>query len=329
MPGSDFAEALAVVLGEVGAFPFLPELPARGAGAEMTGRSLALVRDIGVDLQPAGWRLTDASGRDHRRAVAMLAGDLDVLEEQAGMYRGPLKLQVAGPWTLAATVERPRGDRVLADHGARRDLAQALAEGVRGHIAEAVRRVPHAEPVLQVDEPALSAVLGGEVPTASGFSRHRAVSAADAAQALDWVLTTAAEAGAGTVVHCCAGRVPLDVLRSTAAGALSLDINLVGTDQYDALAAWVDSGRGLWPGVVPAVDPVGLPPSDADLTRSVVSFFARLGYADWERLPATTVSPTCGLAAASPPWARGALTLTARVAGNLAETADGDGRMEA
>ena len=44
-------------------------------------------------------------------------------------YTGPFKIQVAGPWTLAATVEKPRGDKVLTDHGARRELAQALAEG--------------------------------------------------------------------------------------------------------------------------------------------------------------------------------------------------------
>ena len=55
-----------------------------------------------------------------------------MLEELTQGFDGTLKVQVAGPWTLAATVERQRGDKVLADVGARRDLAQALAEGVRG-----------------------------------------------------------------------------------------------------------------------------------------------------------------------------------------------------
>ena len=49
---------------------------------------------------------------------------------------------MAGPWTLAATVERPRGDKCSADFGARRELAQALAEGLRGHVADVRRRVP-------------------------------------------------------------------------------------------------------------------------------------------------------------------------------------------
>ena len=83
-----------------------------------------------------------------------------MLEESLQGFTGHLKVQVAGPWTLAATVERPRGDKVLADHGDRRELAQALAEGVRDHLADVRRRVPGAGPLLlQVDEPALAAVL--------------------------------------------------------------------------------------------------------------------------------------------------------------------------
>jgi hypothetical protein len=155
MPGEDVREAVRTVLGELPDLPYLPELPGRGAAAGMTGRTLAVVADLGFDLQPAGWRLTDASGVDHRRARSLLAQDLDALEEHAQSYVGPLKVQVAGPWTLAATVERPRGDRLLADVGARRELAQALAEGVRDHVADVRRRLPGVTVHVQVDEPAL------------------------------------------------------------------------------------------------------------------------------------------------------------------------------
>ena len=117
---------------------------------------------------------------DHRRAASLLAHDLDLLEEQTQGYAGRLKIQAAGPWTLAATMERPRGDRVIGDHGARRDLAQALADGVRTHAADVSRRVPAAELVVQVDEPALPAVLAGSIPTASGLGRHRSVTVAEA-----------------------------------------------------------------------------------------------------------------------------------------------------
>ena len=145
LPGDDehaYAEAVRIVLGELPDLPHLPELPGRGAIATMTGRALAVMSDLGADLQPAGWRLTDAPGVDHRRARSLLAQDLDTLEEQAQeSERVRFKIQVAGPWTLAATVEKPRGDKVLSDFGARRELAQALAEGLRTHVA---RRTPPA-----------------------------------------------------------------------------------------------------------------------------------------------------------------------------------------
>ena len=138
-----YAEATRIVLGEVD-LPHVPELPGRGAVANLTGRTLGLVADLGADLQPAGWRLTDAAGIDQRRARSLLAQDLDTVEEQAQGVTGPLKVQVAGPWTLAATVEKPRGDRVLADHGARHELAQALAAALAEHLADLGRRFPGA-----------------------------------------------------------------------------------------------------------------------------------------------------------------------------------------
>ena len=108
MPGEDIHEAVRTVLGELPDLPHLPELPGRGVIAGMTGRALALVADLGFDLQPAGWRLTDAPGVDHRKARSLLAQDLDALEERvqgAGLFEdgGELKVQVAGPWSRPAT----------------------------------------------------------------------------------------------------------------------------------------------------------------------------------------------------------------------------------
>lgn len=316
MPGEDLAESVQIVLGEVGAFPHVPELPARGATAAMTGRTLALVTELGVDLQPAGWRLTDASGLDHRRAASLLAQDLDAVEELSSGQQGPFKVQVAGPWTLAATVERPRGDKVLADHGARRDLAQALAQGVQDHVGDIRRRTGSDKIFVQIDEPALPAVLSGAVPTASGFGRHRTVTPADAAAALGWVVAAAISVDAVPVVHCCAEGLPWAVLRETDVRALSLDLSTIGRAEYDDVAEWVESGRQVWPGVVPVGEPDRWP-TDADLTRQLLTWWAHLGYSDVETLPPTTVTPACGLAGASPRWARRALQLATTVAQNL------------
>ena len=175
LPFDDRDEAARIVVGELPDFPHLAELPGRGAGADMIGRAAALLVELHVDLQPSGWRVVDRAGADERRSRAMLRADVDALELAAYGYEGPLKVQVAGPLTLAAGLERSRGDRMLADHGARRELAASLAEGVREHVAEIARRVPGAQVVLQIDEPSLPTVLAGGVPTISGWGRLRSV----------------------------------------------------------------------------------------------------------------------------------------------------------
>jgi methionine synthase II (cobalamin-independent) len=286
----------------------------------MTGRALAIVADLSADLQPAGWRLGGpgaASGIDHRRARSLLAQDLDFLEEALQDYEGHLKVQVAGPWTLAATVERPRGDKVLADHGARRDLAQALAEGVRTHLADVRRRVPGAGPlVLQVDEPALAAVLTAGVPTASGFGRHRSVDRPELSEHLGWVFAAAVESGAEPWAHACAPGTPLDLVRGAGARGLSVDFAVLSAADHDALGEALDAGDGVALGLVPSVDPAA-PPSDGVLTDRVLTWLDQLGLDPAVVSQRLLVTPACGLAGASPDWARRALALGREVAKNL------------
>ncbi|HSE09025.1 MAG TPA: methionine synthase [Nocardioidaceae bacterium] len=322
-PGEDaaaFDEALRVVLGELSDLPHLPELPGRGAHAAMTGRALSLVAELGADVQPAGWRLTGgAPGLDQRRGRSLLAQDLDALEEQTQGYDGRLKLQVAGPWTLAATVERPKGDRLLADRGARRELAQALAEGIGTHVADVRRRVPGASLVVQVDEPALPAVLAGSVPTASGFHRHRSVDAPEASPALEWVMAAIADSGATPVVHCCASNVPFGLLVGAGARGVSVDLSALGPESYDPMAELVESGRMLMLGVVPSTDPATWP-DDAGVTERVLRLLDMLGLdpAGTQGSGDLVITPSCGLAGASTAWARRAYELSARVARNVA-----------
>ena len=132
LPGTDIDDAVRLVLGELPDLPHLPELPARGAGAEMIGRSASVLADLQVDLQPSGWRLLAGGarpGHDEQRARDFLSRDLDALQAAAFHYVGPLKVQLVGPWTLAASLELPRGGAALGDVGASRDLAEALSEG--------------------------------------------------------------------------------------------------------------------------------------------------------------------------------------------------------
>jgi methionine synthase II (cobalamin-independent) len=285
----------------------------------MTGRALAMV-DLAADLQPAGWRLTGPGARggvDQRRARSLLGQDLDQLEEQLDGYVGHLKVQVAGPWTLAATVERPRGDKILADHGARRELAQGLAEAVRTHLADVRRRVTGAGPiVLQVDEPALAGVMNAQVPTASGFGRHRTVHPPELSQHLEWVFEAAVEAGVEPWVHACAPGTPWALLRGAGARGLSVDFSLLTTQDHDVLGEALEAGDGVALGVVPSLDPEQAP-SDRDLTDRVLQWLDQLGIDPEAASERLLVTPSCGLAGASPAWVRRAHELCRQVATNL------------
>jgi methionine synthase II (cobalamin-independent) len=309
----DFTEAVRVVLGEVPELPHLPELPARGPGATMVGRALAMIGDLSFDLQPAGWRLTDRPGIDHRRARSLLAQDLDALEEQSQALEGTFKVQVAGPWTLAAAVERPRGDKVLADHGARRELAQALAEGVAEHLEDVRRRVAAGRIVVQVDEPSLPAVLAGAIPTASGFGRHRVVHPPEASAALEWVLDVA---GVEPWVHSCAREVPWQLLRGAGARGLSCDLAMLDAGDMDVLAEALEAGDTVALGVVPSLEPA-TPPTATALTEQVLRWLDVTGLDPETVSERLVLTPACGLAGASPAWARQALTLCHEAATNL------------
>lgn len=307
LPLEDRDEAARIAVGELPDFPHLAELPARGVGADLVGRGASLLVDLHVDLQPAGWRLVDRAGADERRARSFLGADVDALEIAAYGYSGPLKVQVAGPLTLAASVELNRGGAAVSDGGARRDLAASLAEGVSLFVADVARRVPGASVVLQLDEPSLPAVLAGSIPTVSGFGRVRALDVAEASGLLGTVVA-AAGAGVPVVVHCCAPVVPVGVIASAGAVAVSLDVSLLDSSVLSELAEAVDAGLALWPGVVPSLRP-STPPSDRELAQRIVGLWRRLDQNPAAMAARTVVTPSCGLAGADPDWARRAYTL--------------------
>jgi methionine synthase II (cobalamin-independent) len=320
LPGTenaDYAEAVRLVLGDLPDLPYVPELPGRGVTAAMTGRSLAVVAGLAADLQPAGWRLTDASGVDHRRARSLLAQDLDTVEELGEGYAGAFKAQVAGPWTLAATVEKPRGDKVLSDHGARRELAQALAEGITVHLADLRRRLTGVDRwIVQVDEPALAAVVNAQVPTASGFGRHRRVDPPEASAHLEWVVAAITDAGAEAWVHSCAPQTPWALVAGTGVAGLSGDLDQLDAGDLDPFAEAIEAGATAALGVVPSTDP-DAEPSDARVTERVQRLLDMLGLDPEVVREQLVITPTCGLAGASPSWAGRATRLSATVARNL------------
>lgn len=328
-PGSDTAdvrEAIRVVrdtltdsslTGQPG-LPYLPELPGRGPGADMVGRTAGLLVELPVDLQPSGWRLVDRPGRDVERARAYLRADLDELAEAYDGYAGALKLQVAGPWTLAAELRLNRGERVIVDPGAVADLAASLAEGVVAHLADVRRLVPGAELVVQLDEPSLPSALAGEFATSSGFGRLRAIDPEDARRVLAETIEAVRRAGAARVaVHCCAPRPPVALLREAGVDAVAVDAALLGPRGWESVAVAVESGVALWAGALPTSRPDATP---AEVAAPVLRAWRELGLAA-SLLDEVVVTPACGLAGLSPAAAVAVHRTLPRAAAELAEGA--------
>lgn len=326
MPGSDVAQTCRVVFGELPDLPFLPELPGRGPGADMTGRAAALLVDMPVQTTTRGWKLADRPGRDVTRAAGYWSQDLDTLEEVAEGYAGAVKVQVCGPVTLAATLELTRSlDPALSDPGAFADLTASLAEGIAAHIADVHRRIPAAAVILQVDEPSLPAALAGRVPTASGLNVVRALEPVTASQRLGAVLA-AAGSGARAVVHCCARDMPFRVIAESGAAGIGFDLSLLRDADIDLIAELAEAGMGLLAGALPTVMVPGLisgPPLPARQTAGAVTrLWRKTGLPAGLLARQVVITPACGLAAVSPAAARAALehcTEAARIAPEMIE----------
>jgi len=333
-PDTDVRAAVTAVrdlLSEDG-LPYLPELPARGPGADMVGRAAGLLADLAVDLQPMGWRFVDRPGHDSHRTAGLLRQDLDELAEAFDGYQGDLKVQIAGPWTLVSSIWLHRGERSVVDPGATRDVIASLAEGLRVHLAEVAKLVPKATLVVQIDEPGLPAVLAGRLPTASGFGRIRAIDPTVAAEGLRDVVAAAGDRH--TVVHCCAPDVPFVLLRDTGLKAVSVDIALLTPKSWESLAATVESGVDLWAGVIPTGDGSGdvwaraqtreaaraARQSVTDVISPLLEAWRRVGLpiSDLSRV---TLTPACGLAGLTPSGARSVQQLAVDAALALTETA--------
>lgn len=318
LPGRDAGAAVRLAFEHAGPgwLPWLPELPARGPWAGLVGRGTALLEGLAAEWTAGEWRLSATAGVDARRARATLRDDLEILEENAQGWAGPVKVAVAGPWTLASALLRPLGGRILGDRGARRDVAQSLAAGTAGLLADVRRRLPEAEVRLQVDEPSLPAVLAGRVPTEGGYFRHRAVEEQEVAEALA-ALTAG---GASGLVHCCAADVPVDLLtapapRGAGFGGVSLDATLLTRAGWEAVAAAVDAGTELFLGVVDPLAPDDGPdPIAARTLRWLrpLELGPRLADRLW-------LTHTCGLAGADPGRLRRGFDALRRAAAHVDE----------
>jgi methionine synthase II (cobalamin-independent) len=321
-PGSSPREAAEIVIGELHNLPHLVELPARGVGADIIGRASALLVDICIDIVPRGYRIANGRSAVVRRAVSLLDEDIDALEEaweKAGLRGGTrtVKVQAPGPITLAAQLELPGGHRALTDPGAVRDLAASLAEGVAAHRAQLERRL-ETPVVVQFDEPLLPAALEGRL---TGVTSLSPVHPVDESVAIGLLDDCVAVVGAEVALHSCAAGLPWKALQRSGIHAVSVDISTLTAADLDGVGDFVDSGRTVMLGVVPTTAPTVLPSAE-EIAKAVVGVTDRLGFARSGLRERIGISPACGLAGATPQWARAAIELAQKAADAFAEDPD-------
>jgi methionine synthase II (cobalamin-independent) len=321
-PGTSPRTAAEIIVGELHTLPHLPELPARGVGADMIGRAGALLVDIGIDTVPRGYRITTGRSAVTRRAASLLDEDIDALEEaweKAGLRGGTrtVKVQAPGPITLAAQLELPGGHRALTDAGAVRDLAVSLAEGVAAHRNELARRLD-TPVVVQFDEPLLPAALKGRL---TGVTSLTPVHPVDEQLATSLFDDCVAAVGAEVVLHSCAAELPWKLLQRSSIHAVSLDVTTLAADDLDGIGEFVESGRTVLLGVVAAAAPEHKP-STEEVAKSAVSVTDRLGFPRAVLRERVGITPACGLAGATPEWARRAIELTQQTADAIADDPD-------
>jgi methionine synthase II (cobalamin-independent) len=319
-PGTAARQAAEVIVGELGgALAHIVELPARGVGADIIGRAGGLLIDVAIDTVPRGYRIAGRPGAVTRRAASLLDEDIDALEEawETAGLRGsgrPVKVQAPGPITLAAELELANGHRAITDLGAVHDIAASLAEGVATHRAAVSRRLD--TPVLvQFDEPSLPAAVAGQLTGVTALSPVAPIDESLATTLLD---TCVAAAGAEVLVHSCAAALPWNVLQRSNIAAVSVDAGTLAATDLDAIAEFVESGRAVMLGVVSSSTPARRPSAE-EVAAGVVAVVDRLGFGRSALRDRIGVTPACGLAGATPQWARTAIELARRAAEAFAD----------
>jgi methionine synthase II (cobalamin-independent) len=99
--------------------------------------------------------------------------------------------------------------------------------------------------------------------------------------------------------------LPVDLCVRAGAGALSIDFGLVDTLDEEGLGRALESGLRLFAGIVSSHDVELSAPTDS--VEPVRTWWRRLGFAPETLAGSVVVTPSCGLAAASPRYAGRAL----------------------
>ncbi len=163
-------------------------------------------------------------------------------------------------------------------------------------------------------------MIAGAVPSASGLNRLPVPEPADTEAGLRSIISPAR---AFTVVHCCALSVPFGMIRGAGADGVGCDLSKLGRAGEDGLAEAVEAGLGILAGVIPATGTAATPEPPASAVAQVVTgLWQRMGWPVAPNGPGGPVkgegeaggvaaqvvlTPACGMAGATPGYARAAM----------------------
>ncbi|MFY9330630.1 MAG: hypothetical protein WAO41_03005 [Candidatus Nanopelagicales bacterium] len=336
MPGVEVDEQTRIISGELPDLPHIAELPGRGPGADMIGRTAGLLCQISsafaIETTPSGWRLCDQPGRVMRRAQSWLGEDCDSAQHHF-FGANHIKLQVCGAWTMAASIDMRNGERALRDHAFCADLGQVLVDAVLTHMADIKRRLPDAKVWVQIDEPLLPAVIAARIRTASGLATYRAIDAPRVQAQLEALVSAIHDHDASVVVHCCAPNAPVALARASGADAVAVDLGEAHPAMHDDLAQTLDSGGTLFLGAIDTKAPVSIPAVTGDQPSSTATAVARniqrliqqWGFDTGTVGPQVVLTPACGLANQSEVAVRHTLAALRHAGRLLRDETAGDG----
>jgi 5-methyltetrahydropteroyltriglutamate--homocysteine methyltransferase len=115
--------------------------------------------------------------------------------------------------------------------------------------------------------------------------------------------------------------LPWKVLQRSNIAAVSVDVATLEAADLDDIAEFIDSGRAVMLGVVSSSTP-SRRPSTEEVAAALVAVTDRLDFGRAALRDRIGVTPACGLAGATPQWARTAIGLARRAVEAFADEPD-------
>ncbi|WP_181276043.1 hypothetical protein [Brevibacterium oceani] len=243
------ATAFDVLADDLPPVPLTAHLSEDRWGADAIGRAVGLLTDLHVDRTSYGWRLTASAGKDERREDSALIEAFDAIAEYGQSRPGQVQVSLPGPWTLVTALSLSSGARVLADHGARRDVIQAYAFGIAA-FAERISSLGM-QPTIRLVEARLTPILTGTWPTVSGWGSLPAISETQVWAALESTLRhlppTVLSLPDLAPLHLRGAQITAaEVVRRTGASSVSVPLATLKAHGWEQLAILAEAGLGLW-----------------------------------------------------------------------------------